>query len=265
MSIQRALRKSLRRLGWDVRRVDPLKSELSQLVRQLLAHRIDLVFDVGANVGQFAEQLRYAGYVGRIVSFEASSAAHSTLTARARHDANWIVAPRRALGEREGTVTLNLAGNSVSSSVLPMLSPHVGADLKSRYVGSESTELCPLDKAAMDFVSESDHIFLKLDVQGLEDRVLQGARELLPRVQGIQIELSLVPLYEGERLFHPMLHDLEECGYEIWSLLPGFADPRTGRMLQLDAVLFRAGSNSPACAESVHKGSSDAQLSGFNR
>jgi FkbM family methyltransferase len=239
MSIRRVFRESLRRIGWDVRRVDPLKSESAQLARQLLVHGIDVVFDVGANIGQFAELLRHAGYPGRIVSFEASSAAHLTLTARARRDANWIIAPRIALGDREGTITLNLAGNSVSSSVLPMLSSHVGAEPKSRYVGSESTELRTLDKTAMDFISENDRIFLKLDVQGFEERVLQGARELLPRVQGIQIELSLVPLYEGERLFHPMLDDLEKCGYEIWSLLPGFTDPRTGRMLQLDAVLFR--------------------------
>jgi FkbM family methyltransferase len=239
MSIRRVFREALRRIGWDVRRVDPLKSESAQLARQLLVHGIDVVFDVGANIGQFAEQLRHAGYPGRIVSFEASSAAHLTLTKRARHDANWIIAPRIALGDREGTITLNLAGNSVSSSVLPMLSSHLSAEPKSRYVGSESTELRTLDKTAMDFISESDHIFLKLDVQGFEEQVLQGARELLPRVQGIQIELSLVPLYEGERLFHPMLDDLEKCGYEIWALLPGFTDPRTGRMLQLDAVLFR--------------------------
>jgi FkbM family methyltransferase len=239
MSIRRVFRESLRRIGWDVRRLDPLKSESAQLARQLLVHGLDVVFDVGANVGQFAEQLRHAGYPGRIVSFEASSAAHLTLTARARHDANWIIAPRMALGDREGTISLNLAGNSVSSSVLPMLSSHVGAEPKSRYVGSESTELRTLDKTAMDFISENDHIFLKLDVQGFEARVLQGSRKLLPRIQGIQIELSLVPLYEGERLFHPMLDDLEKCGYEIWSLLPGFTDPRTGRMLQLDAVLFR--------------------------
>jgi len=249
----------------DVRRVDPLKSELAQLVRQLFVHRINLVFDVGANVGQFAEQLRYAGYPGRIVSWEASSLAHSTLTTRARRDANWIVAPRMALGDREGTITLNLAGNSVSSSVLPMLSSHVSADPKSRYVGSESADLCTLDKVAMNFVSESDRIFLKLDVQGFEDRVLQGARELLPRVQGVQIELSIVPLYEGERLFHPMLHDLEKCGYQIWSLIPGFADPSTGRLLQLDAVLFRAACNCPACSGSAYNGSSPAQLSRIDR
>lgn len=102
MSVRRVFRESLRRIGWDVRRVDPLKSESAQLARQLLVHGIDVVFDVGASIGQFAEQLRHAGYPGRIVSFEASSAAHLKLTARARHDTNWIIAPRIALGDLKG-------------------------------------------------------------------------------------------------------------------------------------------------------------------
>jgi hypothetical protein len=69
--------------------------------------------------------------------------------------------------------------------------------------------------------------------------VLQGAKQFLRRVAGIQLELSLVPLYDGEHLFHPTLHDLEERGYEMWSLIPGLVDPGTGRLIQVDAVFFQ--------------------------
>src|SRR5208337_3648960 len=86
---------------------------------------------------------------------------------------------------------------------------------------------------------DTERIFLKLDVQGFEYKVLQGAEQFLAHVAGIQIELSLVPLYDGEHLFHPMLHDLEERGYDLWSLIPGFVDPETGRLLQLDTIFFR--------------------------
>jgi FkbM family methyltransferase len=246
MAIKRWIRDSLYRAGWSVRRINPAESELAQLVRQLFVHQIDVVFDVGANTGQFAEGLRHAGFLGRIVSFEASATAHATLIARARYDTKWIVAPRVALGDRKGVTTLNLARNSVSSSVLHMLPSHINADPKSRYVGSEPVDLRTLDDVGMTFVSPGDRIFLKLDVQGFEHKVLQGARLFLAQVQGMQVELSLVPLYEGERLFHPMLHDLEEYGYDLWSLVPGFADPATCRLLQLDAIFFKAKSN---CAE----------------
>jgi FkbM family methyltransferase len=239
MAVRHLFRESLHRIGWDVRRVEPRKEELAQLVRQLSLHKVDVVFDVGANVGQFAEKLRRAGYSGRIVSFEASTSAHSTLTSRARRDANWMVAPRMALGDREETITLNLARNSVSSSILPMLQSHLNADPKSIYVGTESVDLRTLDSVGTELVSPDERIFLKLDVQGFEFKVLQGARRFLDRVQGIQIELSLVPLYEGERLFRTALNDFEDWGCEMWSLVPGFVDPRTGRLLQLDAVFFR--------------------------
>lgn len=239
MSLKRFVRKSIRSAGWDVKRFDPLSSEATQLARQLAVHQIDVVFDVGANTGQFAERLRDAGFPGRIVSFEPSTAAHSTLSQHARRDAKWTIAPRMALGDHDGTITLNLAGNSASSSVLPMLPSHATAAPESRYIGSETVDLRTLDSVSTGFVTKTERIFLKLDVQGFEYQVLQGAEQFLNRVAGIQIELSLVPLYDGEHLFDPMLHDLEACGYELWSVVPGFVDPATSRLLQLDAIFFR--------------------------
>jgi FkbM family methyltransferase len=233
------VRKCIRGAGWEVKRIGPCGSEATQLVRQLRVHQVGVVFDVGANIGQFAEKLRDAGFPGRIVSFEPATAAHSRLSKRAGCHANWIVAPRMALGDCDGTITLNLAGNSASSSVLPMLPSHVSADPKSRYIGSEPVDLRTLDSVGNQLTSEADRIFLKLDVQGFEFKVLQGAEQFLSRVAGIQIELSLVPLYEGEHLFQPMLHEMKERGYDMWSLIPGFVDPDTGRLLQLDAIFFR--------------------------
>jgi FkbM family methyltransferase len=246
MSVKRFVHKCLWRVGWDLVRVDPdpRPSEAMQLVRQLSVHQIDVIFDVGAHTGQFAGMVRSAGFGGRIVSFEPSSAAHSTLIQRAQCDANWFIAPRMALGDRAGTTTLNLAGNGFSSSLLPMLPSHLSAAPESGYVGSETVDLCTLDSMGTELAKHAERVFLKLDVQGFEHKVLQGAKEFLNRVAGIQLELSLVPLYEGESLFHPMLHDLEERGYEIWSLFPGILAPDTNRLLQLDAIFFRKGMGS---------------------
>lgn len=238
MSIQHFIRKCLWRVGVDVRRFDPRHSDVSQLLRQLFVHQIDVVFDVGANTGQFATTLRDAGFAGRIVSFEPSTAAYSVLCKHARNDANWLVAPRMALGASDGTMTLNLAGNSASSSLLPMLPSHVNAAPEASYIGSETVDLRTLDRIGMELTTNDERVFLKLDVQGFEYHVLEGAKQFLSRVAGIQLELSLVPLYEGESLFHPMLHDLEERGYELWSLIPGLVDSNSGRLLQLDAIFF---------------------------
>jgi FkbM family methyltransferase len=209
------------------------------LVRQLLAQRIDLVFDVGANTGQFVGKLREAGFSGRIVSFEPSTVAHSALIKHAQGDSNWIIAPRMALGDQEGSIPLNLAGNSVSSSILAMLPSHGSAAPESRYIGSETADLRKLDSISTQFATRAERIFLKLDVQGFEYKVLQGAEQFLRQVCGIQIELSLVPLYDGEHLFHPMLCELEDRGFDLWCVIPSFVEPSTGRFLQVDAIFFR--------------------------
>jgi FkbM family methyltransferase len=208
-------------------------------MKLLAVHDINVVLDVGANTGQFARNLRDAGFKGRIVSFEPSELAHSKLLKAAKMDPQWTVAPRGAIGDHDGKVTINISRNSVSSSLLPMLATHLAAEPESCYVGTEEVELHRLDTIAADFASDHDHTFLKLDVQGFEYEVLQGAPCLLKRICGIQLELSLVPLYQGQQLFDPMLHWLQELGFELWSLVPSFVDWNTGRLLQADGIFFR--------------------------
>lgn len=214
-------------------------SECAQLVQQLAFHGINIVFDVGANVGQFGRKLRDSGFRGNIVSFEATSTSYAKLLEESKGDKDWIIAPRAAIGDRDGTTTIHISANSVASSVLPMLPLHAEAAPDSRYVTSEEVALYKLDTIGKQFVCAKDRVFIKLDVQGFEYQVLQGAEELLTRVVGLQLEHSLVPLYDGEHLFHPMLHELEERGFELWSLVPGFVDKNSGRLLQVDGVFFR--------------------------
>ena len=87
----------------------------------LKAHEVNLVFDIGANAGQFAQSLRELGYRGRIVSFEPQSEAREQLERAASVDPLWEVAPKAAIGPEDGEIELNLAANSISSSLLPML------------------------------------------------------------------------------------------------------------------------------------------------
>ncbi|MDJ0524424.1 MAG: FkbM family methyltransferase [Microcystis sp. M53600_WE12] len=85
---------------------------------------VDLVFDVGANIGQYAKLLRELGYSGRLVSLEPLSSAYSRLKAISKKDQLWEIAPQTAIGNQEGEIIINIAGNSYSSSALPMLDAH---------------------------------------------------------------------------------------------------------------------------------------------
>lgn len=233
------IRRAANRLGIDIHRHRPEASELGRLSAMLTTHGVDLVFDVGANTGQFAQTLREAGYKGRLVSFEPLSTAHAQLLRASRGDARWEIAPRAAIGDHEGEIEMHIAGNSVSSSALGMLDSHAEAAPGSAYVGNEGVRLSRLDTLARGYLQSGTVPFLKIDTQGYEDRVLDGATDLLGKAKGLQLELSFVPLYEGQQLFDALTERLRALGFSIWAIWPGFYDPRNGRMLQVDATFFR--------------------------
>jgi predicted amino acid racemase len=69
--------------------------------------------------------------------------------------------------------------------------------------------------------------------------VLDGAAETLKRAHGVLLELSLVPLYEGQTLWLEMIQRMADQGFTLWSIQKGFTDPRTGRSLQVDGIFLR--------------------------
>jgi FkbM family methyltransferase len=238
--IKKTIKKLSRSLGIDLKRYNIQTSEAAKMQRLLAYHNIDLVFDVGANIGQYAKLLRELGYSGRIVSFEPLSSAYSQLKAVSEKDPLWEIAPQAAIGNQDGEIIINIAGNSYSSSALPMLDAHLESAPESAYSGSETVKLSRLDIIAKNYIkSETKSIFLKIDVQGLEKQVLEGATAILPLVKGIKLELSLVPLYKGQVLFKEMIDIVEKLGYELYGIEPGFTAEKTGRMLQMDGIFFK--------------------------
>jgi FkbM family methyltransferase len=238
-SAKQGIKQLLNAAGVEAHRFHPDTSPLARLMAALRHSHIDLVIDVGANEGQFAKELRTGGYSGRIVSFEPLSAAHGRLLQESNRDSVWHVHQRCALGDRLGEIELNISGNSVSSSILPMLASHSSVAPESAYLGHEATPLSTLDSVAPPYLEGAQAPFLKIDTQGYEWYVLDGALATLPKVRGIQIELSLVPLYEGQRLWRECIERLEAGGFVLWALQPVFVDPATGRTLQWDGLFFR--------------------------
>jgi FkbM family methyltransferase len=234
--VKRAIKRALLRRGIRLSRIyqpDPPSP--------LVALEIDLLFDVGANIGQYARQARELGYRNKIVSFEPLSEAHGRLlqNVAAAGDTEWMAHERCALGAAPGSANMNVAQNSISSSLLPMLPAHSNAAPESVYIGQDLTAVITLDSVFDKYAAGSEQIYLKIDTQGYEKQVLEGARASLPRIRAVELELSLVPLYESQALYPDFFTFFEEAGFTLWSLSPGFVDPRTGRLLQFDAVFVR--------------------------
>lgn len=220
------------------RRGSTAKRAARQLLQGFDRCGVDFVFDVGANTGQFAQQIRAAGFSGRIVSFEPLSDAHQKLRQASSRDALWSVHDRCALGDSDGSAVIHIAGNSVSSSLMTMSRTHAEAAPGSAYVGQETVPVWRLDSLATPYLASASRPFLKIDTQGFEWQVLAGARDTLPELEGVLCELSLVELYEGQHLWREMIDRLESAGFTLWGLQPAFMD-RYGRNLQVDAIFFR--------------------------
>jgi FkbM family methyltransferase len=222
------------RAGFDIYR----ESFKRRFVYALGLHGVDTVLDIGANVGQFGQELRRAGFAGRIVSAEPLSAAYAALQRLSASDSLWTV-ERAAVGAAQGTLTMNVAANSVSSSALPMLARHAEAAPQSRYITTEEVPATTVDALVERHALSPGSTLLKIDVQGYEQPVLAGAATTLESFAAVRTEMSLVALYEGQALFGDILSDLTGRGFELWQLEPGFVEPSTGRLLQADGVFFR--------------------------
>lgn len=208
------------------------------LLRLLRRFEVDLVLDVGANAGQFGRHLRAMGYRGRMVSFEPLAQPFRKLRFNTATFPNWQ-AVQIALGDRDETRTIHVAGNSQSSSFLEMLPQHLAAAPKSAYVGTEAVTVRRLDGVIDQYCGPRDRVFLKIDTQGFEAAVLRGAGQSLARCIGVQLEMSITPLYQGELLLPELIGEMKERGFALMDLKPGFFDPRTGELLQLDGLFFQ--------------------------
>jgi FkbM family methyltransferase len=233
------LQRLARRLGYDLTPRRKAKALQAQLIAVLDHASITCVLDVGANQGQYGAMLREWGYRGRIVSFEPLAQAHAALARCAAADPSWQVASRMALGDHDGEVELEVSAESDMSSLLPQSALLRQVSPSSGVVGKERVPLRRLDVVVGSYLQPDDRIFLKIDTQGYEPQVLAGAGALLERLCGIQLEVSLVPIYEGDRDFRTTFDHLAAAGFEPWLLLPGYFERKLARQLQVDGVFMR--------------------------
>lgn len=213
-------------------------ADIRRRLKIIKSQGINTILDIGANTGQYGVYMRKYGYDQKIISFEPLSEAFKTLQNLASKDEKWSVY-NFALGNENSQATINVANNSSSSSILDMLPKHLENAPHSKYISQEEIEVKTLDSQFDKLYKKGDKLMLKIDTQGYEKFVIDGAEKSLKNVQIIQLEMSIIPLYKDEMLFDDMIQYLKQRDFELYSLENGFSDIETGRLLQVDGIFVR--------------------------
>jgi FkbM family methyltransferase len=193
------------------------------------------LLDVGANRGQYATDARLSGYRGRIWSYEPLAGPFSELASAAATDPGWHV-ERVAVGGEVGELVLHVSERDIYSSALSILDRATSTDPTSRSVSKETAPMRPLDDLAADI---DGTLAVKIDVQGFEHAVLDGAPATMQRAAFLEMELSFVPLYEGQTLIEESLRRADELGFRLAMAEPLFPDHASGAALQMNGMFVR--------------------------
>lgn len=236
MKIVDILNNGLAKIGAELVRY-PI-GDLKRRMTSLNHFNVNKVFDVGANIGEYSEELRKNNYSGEIISFEPLKDIYDLLKTKALKDGKWKC-ENIALGNFDGETEINVAGNINSSSLLEMMPSHLKSAPQSKYIGKQTIQVKKLDSVLTNYYKEGDVIFLKIDTQGYEKMVLEGAEMSLNKIIGLQIELSLVQLYKDSIVYTDMINFLKSKNFNLYGIEPGFSDPKTGQLLQFDGIFYK--------------------------
>ena len=243
--MKQLMHKTFHALGFNVSRYPGFSTLERRLARLMATKNVDLVLDVGANVGQFAGLLRRNGYKGRIASFEPIKATFVTLAATAEADKLWTIY-QVALGSEEGQRTMNvMQGTDLSSFYHP--SDYGKACFATEVVThQEIVQVARLDR----FLSEEmkaeigtaqrKSIFLKIDTQGHDLDVFKGAEGVLASVVVLLMELSVRPIYQGTPNWLEVIQEVQSKGFLLFDLFP-IQNDKEGAVIEYDGLFVRNG------------------------
>lgn len=211
---------------------------LAMRIRKIISeYKIDCIFDVGANIGQYRDFLRTnVGYDGLIISFEPDPQNLETLHEAQKKDEKWIVYDY-ALGKDGKPLDFHIMKKSVFNSFLEPDSSETEAFKNNSVIKTIRLETKRLDEVIEDIKKAHtfENIFLKLDTQGFDLEVFEGASGCLDLIQGVQTEVSVMPIYKNMPTFEDSLQAFKSKGFEV-SGLYSLSESRFPHAIEFDCI-----------------------------
>jgi FkbM family methyltransferase len=187
-----------------------------------------VLVDVGASGGLQPKWSRAARFL-RVVEFEPDKDEFQRLVATGAGNMRRVL--NTALYKRQGMLPFYRTRDRQWSSILKpnhrVLDkfPHSeGHDIEQ--VGE--IEVSPLDQQLTQ-ADIQDVDVLKLDTQGSELFILEGAQQTLSRVFTVEVEVEFVPLYEDQPLFSDVEAFLKRFGFQLFDLNSRYWKRKAGK------------------------------------
>ncbi len=228
---------------FKLKRFTPSTSEALRTATILNNLNIKFALDVGANTGQFAESLFDFKYEGTVISFEPVSSCYKTLLKRSKKYPNLIVPEKCAIGNIDKSIEINVTDDTVFSSILKIKDFHSQLKPKSRIIKKETVKMFRLDSIIDQYIDKNEtSILLKIDTQGFEKEVLEGAEETLKRIKAIKIEIPLISIYdETQFTFYETIDFLKKNSFLPYSFNIEGVNLKTGRVHTIDGLFVKEG------------------------
>lgn len=195
------------------------------------------ILDIGANTGQFAKIIREILPTAKIYSFEPLPDCYEQLKLNAQRLQPHETFPF-ALGNQDGSTTINLNEFSPSSSLLPMEDLHKNELPHTANTRQVSIAVRRLDDLKINI---STPLIIKIDVQGFELEVLRGGIDTIRSASAVVVEVSALPLYAGAPSFDDVYRFLtDECGFGYQGNVDQWYSKIDGRILQMDCLFEKS-------------------------
>lgn len=224
-------------MGYDVRNIsNDIEFHKNQKWRFLKGMDIKTILDIGANEGQFAEEIYNIFPEANIYSFEPLKDTYEKLGENFKSK-DRLYTYNIGLGEEEGNKTFYLSSATASSSLLKMGELHKNLFPHSTSITEQEITIKKLDN--VEGIHFQDNLLIKIDVQGAEDKVILGGLETFKRAKVIITEVSYATLYEGQPLFKDIFSLLDTLNFRYVGNFEQFYDPKNNTPLFSDAIFVR--------------------------
>lgn len=191
------------------------------------------IADVGAYDGLTAAFFHHYFPGATIHAFEPNPEARKLLEANTKGIAS-INVHSAALSDRKGTTEFYVTHNKVSSSINPINTHELESSggLQSQL---KVDEVITIEMTDLDSMSIGPLSILKLDTQGNEVRVINGAKETLKSTQIVVSEMSVHKMYDNGCSYFETDAALRACGFmPVDFIVPG---RKNGvQMVEFDAI-----------------------------